>query len=205
MKILLLEDDTILAETLKELLEDEGFSVDQAYNAEETYELTYNNRYDLYIFDINLPDESGIEVLKKLKAADDNTPTIYITALTDLSTIAKAFDTGAVDYIKKPFDFEEFLIRVKSRLPSRITYKNIELDLDTNIVKKDGEIISLGHIQLEILKKLLTNRGKIVNKEELMEYLEHQNDNALRVMINKLKTKLDIPITSVRSKGYIIE
>ncbi|NPA11147.1 MAG: response regulator transcription factor [Epsilonproteobacteria bacterium] len=206
MRVLILEDDTILADSLKDILEDEGIQTDIANNADEAYELTFNNKYDLYIFDINLPDENGIEVLKNLKRADDTTPTIFLTALTDIKTISKAFESGAIDYIKKPFDIEEFLIRVKSKLKTNsLTYKDLSIDLENNIVKKGENIISLGSTQQNLITALIKNRGKVVPKDELLEFLEHSNENALRVAINKLKTKLGIDIKSIRGKGYIVE
>jgi len=207
MKILLLEDDYNLAVSIKEILEMENYNVEIASSAEEVYELTFSKKYDLYIFDINIPDENGIEVLKKLRFADDKTPTIYISALVDIDTIAKAFDAGAEDYIKKPFDVEELLIRIKAKQKNhtKLIYNDIIIDTQEQIVKKDDAIIKIGNVQYNILITLLQNRGKIVPKEELLTFLENSNENALRVTINKLKNKLDINIKSIRSKGYIIE
>ncbi|WP_456471431.1 response regulator transcription factor [Caminibacter sp.] len=208
MKILILEDDYILADSLKELLTEENFEVDIAQTPEEAYEKTFHNTYNLYIFDINLPEENGIEVLKNLREADDKTPVIYISALTDIKTIAKAFDIGAEDYIKKPFEIEEFLIRVKAKLKTplnTVSYKNIEIDTSQNIVKKNGKIVPLGHIQYNILKTLVENKGRIVSKDTLLSFFEQQNDNALRVTIKKIKDKLNIDIKSIRGQGYIIE
>jgi DNA-binding response OmpR family regulator len=102
-KILLLEDDYELAETLQELLEDHGYSVDLVHTGNAAIDLSYENSYDLYVFDINVPDISGIELLESLRNAEDTTPTIFISALVDLNTIAKGFEVGADDYIKKPF------------------------------------------------------------------------------------------------------
>jgi len=207
MKVLILEDDNLLAESLKDILEEEGIEVDIATNAQEAYELTFNNKYDLYIFDINLPDENGIEVLKNLKQADDDTPTIYISALTDIKTLAKAFDAGAIDYIKKPFDVEELLIRIKSKLKNdkEIKYKDLILDLKNEVIKKENKTIPLGTTQFQIIKTLIKNQGNVVSKDQLLDFLEHPSENSLRVTINKLKSKLGIDIKSIRSKGYMVE
>jgi len=207
-KILLLEDDFILSETLKEILENENFSVDIAHNGEEAYKLTFENSYDLYLFDINLPDENGIEILKNLRDSDDKTATIYITALIDIETIGKAFDSGAIDYIKKPFDPEELLIRIKSKFKTQtqiIKYKNLEYNPQNQELKKDNKIINLGYIQKNIFHLLITNPNQIIPKSELLQFLESQNENALRVTITKLKKKLDIEIKAIRGEGYIIE
>jgi DNA-binding response OmpR family regulator len=179
-----------------------------AYEGEEVYKLTYQNSYDLYIFDINVPKDNGFEVLKNLKDADDKTPTIYITALTDLNSISKGFELGADDYIKKPFDPEELVIRIKSRYQKKddfISYKDIEYNPQTKEVKKSGKVISLGEVQLNIFHKLIINQGHIVDIYTLMDLLEQPNPNALRVNLAKLKTKLDLDIKNIRGQGYILE
>jgi len=206
MKILVLEDDYALAEVIKEILMLEGYDVDIANNADETYELTYNNKYDLYIFDINLPDENGLEVLKNLRKATDNTPTIYISALTDLSTISAAFKIGASDYLKKPFEPEELLIRIEAKFSSKeIDLGDFIYDPTANILyTKDKKIISLGNVQKKILKALSQNLNTITSKDELLDVLNADNDASLRVHINKLK-KLGLNIKNIRGEGYILE
>ncbi len=208
MKILLLEDDEILSESLQEYLESEGFDVDVAYDGEKVYDLTFENHYDLYIFDINVPKEDGFSVLKQLKEADDNTPTIYISALTDTDSIARGFSIGADDYIKKPFDPEELVIRIKSRYLQKnntIIYKDIEYDPVTKVLKKGTQTIGLGEVQQSLFHELITNIGKIVSTYTLLDLLEHPNPNALRVNLAKLKSKLNIEIKNIRSQGYMIE
>ncbi len=208
MKILLLEDDEILSESLQEYLEIEGFEVDVAFDGEEVYDLTFENHYDLYIFDINVPKEDGFKVLKSLKDADDNTPTIYITALTDINSISKGFALGAEDYIKKPFDPEELVIRIKSKYLKSdeiISYQNLQYNPHTKQLYKDGKVIGLGEVQMALFHQLITNQGKIVSSYQLLELLEHPNPNALRVNLTKLKNKLDIDIKNIRSQGYMLE
>ena len=207
MKILLLEDDYNLAETLKEILALENYEADIANNANEAYEKTYNNKYDLYIFDINLPDENGIEVLKNLRDANDNTPTIYITALSDLNTMSNAFNLNIEDYIKKPFEPEELLIRIKGKLNTNqniIKINDIEYNPSTREIKKNGKIISLGYVLKDIFHELITNKNKIVSKERLLDITDSTNAS-LRVNINKLKNKLEIDIKNIRGEGYLIE
>jgi len=207
MKILLLEDDYNLAESIKEILEIENYKVDIANTAEEAYKLSYENKYDLYIFDINIPDENGIEVLKKLRFADDNTPTIYISALVDINTIAKAFEAGAEDYIKKPFEPEELLIRINAKLKNKkiIKIKDIEYDPINKEIKKRGKIMSLGYVLKDIFHELITNTNKFVPKEKLLNLTNSQSDVTLRVNIAKLKNKLGIDIKNIRGEGYTIE
>jgi len=208
VKILLLEDDFNLATTLKEILELENYVVDIVSTASEAYEKTFNNKYDLYIFDINLPDENGIEVLKSLREADDKTPTMFITALVDLNTMTKAFNVGIEDYIKKPFDPEELLIRINAKLKNNkemIKIGDIEYDTYNKLVKKNGKIISLGEVLRDIFHELVINRNKIVPKERLLEIMNSENNTAFRVNISKLKNKLGIDIKNIRGEGYMIE
>ncbi len=208
MKILLMEDDSILCESLQEYLKSEGFVVDVAKDGEEVYNFTFEKSYDLYIFDINVPKENGFEVLKQLKAADDNTPTFYITALTDINSISKGFSIGAVDYIKKPFDPEELVIRIKTRYLKSdqiIRYKDLIYHPYTKELFKKEEPIYLGEVQKALFHELITNIGKIVSSYRLLDMLEQPSSNALRVNLAKLKTKLDLEIKNIRGQGYMIE
>jgi len=205
-KILLLEDDALLSETLGLFLEREGYVVDLALNRTEAENLSYENSYDLYLFDINLPEGSGLKFLEYLRDAEDKTDTIFITALTDMESIAKGFDLGAIDYIKKPFHPQELLIRLRAKFRnSVIELHNIEFDPDAEVVRKDGVVIDIGNVQYRIFIKLLLNRGSVVKKVDLYEELEYASDNALRVAITKIKQRLGIEIKNIRGKGYIIE
>ncbi len=206
MKLLLLEDDHILSETLQLFLTREGYTVDVALDMEEAEDLTYENHYDLYLFDINLPYGSGLELLKNLRHADDHTPTIFITALTDIHTMSQGFALDAIDYIKKPFDPQELLIRLKAKLKNdTLCHGNIEFDKEAQVLRKDGKIIDLGNVQYKIFVKLIENCGRVVTKNELYTCLEHISDAALRVAITKIKQRLDVDIKNIRGKGYIIE
>jgi len=207
-RILIVEDDTVLGEGLKTFLELNGYSVDLARSYDEAADLTFENKYDLYVIDINLLDGSGINLLEDLRVAEDKTPAIFISAIRDVETIAKTFEIGAEDYIKKPFDPEELLVRIKARLgkikPSKeLKYKNILIK--DGRVFKDGKEIELGNVQRSILEKLIENQGKVVPKEDLMDLLQNPSDLALRVNISKLKKKLDLNIKSVRGLGYTLE
>ena len=208
MKILLLEDDHILCESLAEYLELEGYSVDRAHRGEEVFDLTFENKYDLYILDINVPDINGFDVLKDLKESGDETPAIYVTALTDVSSISKGFSIGAEDYIKKPFDPEELVIRIKSRYlikDKTISYKDLVYDPTSKRLQKNGKTIGLGEVQLNLFHTLIMRIDKIVDHFELMDLLDQPSANALRVNLAKLKNKLGIEIKNIRGQGYMIE
>jgi len=208
MKILLLEDDRILCASLQEYLEAEGYNVDVAYRGVEVFDLTFDNKYDLYILDVNVPDTDGFDVLSALKESGDETPAIYITALTDIESISRGFRIGAEDYIKKPFDPEELVIRIKNKYEKKnlfIEINGLEYDPVQGVVRKDGQIITLGEIQHKLFHTLVVNRNKIVDSYTLMEMLEQPNANALRVNLAKLKNKLDVEIRNIRGQGYMIE
>ncbi len=206
MKILLLEDDQILNETLELFLSKAGYEVDIALSMEEAEDLSFDNRYDLYLLDINLPKGDGLELLESLRYAEDNTPTIFITALRDIDSMAKGFKLGAIDYIKKPFDPEELLIRIGAKfVTQKISYGDIEYDGASKIIRYRGEVLDLGNVQFVIFEKLLCSCGSLVTTQELYDVLEHTSNSALRVAITKLKQRLNIEIKNIRGKGYMLE
>lgn len=208
MEILLLEDDQILCDSLKEFLELEGYRVDVAHRGPEVYDLTFTKKYDLYILDVNVPEINGFEVLSALKEAGDETPAIYITALTDINSISQGFAIGAEDYIKKPFDPEELLIRIKRKYQKDdvVMYLNdIVYNPVTRVLQKEGQTIGLGDVQQNIFHTLMIEQNKIVDSYTLMDFLEQPTANALRVNLAKLKNKLGIEIKNIRGQGYMIE
>jgi len=206
MKILLLEDDAILSETLQDLLTREGFEVDIAEEIEEAETLTFEHSYDLYLLDINLPDGNGLDLLSSLRFAEDETPTIFITALTDMDSMAKGFKLGAMDYIKKPFQPAELLIRIHAKFnKNTIIYRHIKYDPQSHIARIDGQIVDLANVQAKIFEKLLLHCGTIVTKETLYGCLDHESDTALRVALTKIKQKLGIEIKNIRGRGYLLE
>jgi len=208
MKILLLEDDRILCASLKDFLELEGYVVDVVHRGTEVFDLTFTQEYDLYILDINVPEVNGFDVLKALKDVGDKTPAIYITALTDINSISKGFAIGADDYIKKPFNPEELVIRIKSKYQKEdecIYYRDLCYNPYRKTVEKNTRLVPLGTVQQNLLHALIMNQNKIVESFSLMEYLENPSANALRVNIAKLKNKLGIEIKNIRGQGYMIE
>ena len=206
-KLLLLEDDPILSKALIKYLGYHDCEVDWAKNGEEAMDLSYENTYDLYLFDINVPLLNGIDLLEALRDAEDFTPTIIISALIDVGSITKGFIAGADDYIKKPFDPEELLIRIKaktSRLKEKFKFKDFEIDIQKEEILYEGEPLYLGVVQKNILISLIRNQPNPVTKDELMLLLDKPSDLALRVNISKLKKNLNIEIKNVRGVGYQI-
>ncbi len=207
--ILLLEDDAVLGQTIREILQNADYAVCLVTDGAEAAEKAFEGTYDLYIFDINVPEIDGLSLLQQLRDAQDQTPTIYISALVDLKSITLGFEAGAEDYLKKPFYPEELLIRVNSRLqqhkPDTISYHHITYHPKTQEIHISDQILSLGSMQLRIFDTLIHNIGTLIHKERLLDLLDHPSDTALRVAVSKLKQKLDITITNVRGVGYILE
>ena len=207
--ILLLEDDVVLAQTIAELLEENGYSVDLVHNGNDAIDASYENNYRLYVFDINVPDMDGISLLEALRNADDTTEAIFISALIDLETIAKAFKVGAEDYLKKPFFPEELLIRIDAKLKKRTDEVMLSNDLrynpKTKELYKDGHLIPLGEVGQCLCEIFLKNISQVIEKPTLYECLTHPSDAALRVAINKLKQQTSLPIRNIRGVGYTLE
>ena len=207
-KILLLEDDNLLALTLQELLQESGYDVDLATDGNEAVDFTYENSYELYIFDINVPEISGLALLDALREADDMTPTIFISAMIDLKTMARGFELGAEDYIKKPFFPEELLLRVNDKMikvTKEIVYKKLLYNPNTKVLLKDSNPIHLSMMLGDMFHLLIVSKGKIIDKDEFMDCMENPTSTALRVAITKLKKLLDIEITNIRGVGYSLE
>jgi DNA-binding response OmpR family regulator len=206
-RLLLLEDDPGLSKTLLKYLTRQGYIVDWAKNGEEAMELSFVNRYDLYLFDINVPLMNGIDLLSALREAGDLTPTIIISALVDVASVTKGFIAGADDYLKKPFDPEELLIRIKAKtstLKKKVVFQEFEIDMQREEIFRNGKPLYLGTVQKHIFLSLLRNRPNPVTKDELMLLLEKPSDLALRVNITKLKKSLDIQVKNIRGVGYKI-
>jgi len=210
--ILLLEDDLLFGETLQDFLEESDCIVRHCRNGEEALEMTYSNRFDLYLLDINVPLVDGLTLLNELRAANDLTPAIYLTSYTDKETLTKAFENGADDYLKKPFDMDELMLRInalmrRSKGKNRLCVKELCVDdKHKRVTYKDKEI-RLAAKEYQLLKLFLNNVDEVVTKEMILESLwnssESVSDGAIRVYINRLKQELsDFSIENIRGVGY---
>jgi len=214
-KILLLEDDKLFNETLEDFLEEEGFEIDTVLDPYSALDLCYAHNYAVYLFDVNLPYESGFELLKKLRASGDNTPTIFITSRLDKNSLQEGFLQGGDDYIKKPVDLDELLLRIHALLRRQtrsqtVTIGNYEFD---TILKRlsiyegsQNHMIELSTKVSELLFVLLEGQGNVVTAEAIKSRLwatcEEGSDGALRVYITQLKKYFPTQIINVRSVGY---
>lgn len=207
-RILLLEDDPVLGESLQDLLTRNGYDTVWTADGEAAADAAYEGTFDLYLFDINVPLLNGFDLLGALREADDRTPAIFISALRDIASMTRGFAAGAEDYVKKPFDVDELLLRVKARtrdLGQTIRYGDIVFTPVEGSVVKDGRTVDLGDIRTEIFRILVTNIGQTIDKVELLDLLEQPSDQALRFHISKLKQQLGIDVTNVRGVGYRLE
>ena len=210
-KILLLEDDQVLSETLIELLESEEFEITHAIDGEMALDATFTKKFDLLLLDVNVPFLNGFELLKSLREASDMTPAIFITSLSDVASLSEGFDAGADDYIKKPFDFDELLVRINALIrKSYHTYANeIKVDGFRFVIEKNelylkSDFIPLSPYELQITKLLFQNMNKTLQKEIIFQTLSEgseMSEGALRVHINKLR-KIGLPITTLKGIGY---
>jgi DNA-binding response OmpR family regulator len=215
MKILLLEDDTVLANILVDFLE-ESYVVTHTFSMKEALILSEENSYDLYIFDINVPDGDGITLLKELRSFSDKTPTIFITAFHDSKHLKDAFESGANDFIKKPFDLEELTQRIENikrhfGLNSLLKLApDLELDTQTKILKNREEIFQLTAKENELLLYLYKNRSRVVSSNEMLQnlwaYEEMPSNDSIRTLIKEIRHYVGKEhILNIRGEGYKFE
>ncbi len=210
-KILIVEDDTILLESLQDLLEENGYGVKISTNSDDAVNLTYKEKFDLYLLDINIPFVSGIELLKSLRDANDKTPAVFLTSHTDKGKLKEGFLSGGDDYITKPFDNDELLLRIKAILnrtkPSMLKAGNLELNEENKQIYLNSNPLSLSKREYELLRLLMKNYKNTVPKElilyELWKYEDGGSEGAIRVYINRLKSVIgEEKIQNIRGIGY---
>ena len=222
-KILIVEDDKNITNTLTYYLQNEGFKIETAKNKNEGIEKIKEKTYNLILLDITLPDGNGYEVYYELKK-EKNTPVIFLTALDEEKDIVKGLDIGADDYITKPFRTRELLSRIKNGLrhtkqeeiEEKIKIGNVEINEAKGIVLKNGKEIELTELEYKILTLLFENRGRIISREQILaniwdENENYVNDNTLTVYIKRIREKIEEDINSpkiiktIRGLGYKIE
>lgn len=215
MKILLLEDDTVLANILVDYLEEE-YEISHSYSIKEAFSCVEDSDYDLYIFDINVADGDGISLLKKLRGFSDKTPAIFITAFHDTKYLKKAFEAGANDFIKKPFDLEELTQRIENikkyfGLNSFIQLSpSIGFDTQMHTISTFNEVQSISIRESNCLHYLYKNRNRVVSANELLQnfwaYEDMPTDDAIRAIIKNLRKVLGKEhIINLRGEGYRFE
>jgi DNA-binding response OmpR family regulator len=217
MKLLIIEDDEAILSLLKRGLEEEEMVVDTATSGEDGEYLAEVNHYDIIILDWMLPGKSGIEILKDLRKNNINTPVLMLTAKDTMENKLEGLNEGADDYLIKPFNFDELIARINAiyrrsvlKGSSKIEIGDIEIDIDSKIVKKNGEIVNLTAKEFELFEFLVAKKGSLVSIEMIQDQLwnsdEFINSNVIQVIIYRLRNKLGKNlIKSKRNMGYFIE
>ena len=213
MKILLLEDDTIIADAIQSYFELNDFSVDLYSNGEELVESADPKNYDIMLLDINTPGINGLEVLQTFRELSIDTPAIFITALSDIEYLKKAYSIGCSDYIKKPFDIEELELRINNIINKNRSKIDIgdgySFDMKKEKLYHNKEELNLNQKERRFLYLLLKHKGSIVSSDAIKCYLWDDKDvcdNTLRTTVKKLRNKLESNfISNSRGLGYKID
>ena len=223
MDIFLLEDDEAIGIGLTYSLENEGYNVTLAKSVKEAEKIIDEKEFSLYILDLTLPDGSGYDVCKRIKAKGD-LPVIFLTAYDDEVNVIMGFELGADDYISKPFRVKELMLRIKSVMrrysnetsDGIIKINNLKINTNEAKVYKNNEEIILTAMEYRLLLILLSNRGKVLSRTALLEKNwdvagDFVEDNTLTVYIKRLRDKIEEDpakpefIKTVRGLGYVIE
>ncbi len=218
MKILLLEDDTLLHEIIEEFLEELEYDVITTYDGQEAYELIFENHFDLLILDVNVPSINGFDLLKDLKANAMDIPTIFITSLHTTKDMEKGFNVGADDYIKKPFHLSELKLRIENikrlrKIESKEVEKineNISYNFSSKSLIVDNNKFQLSKTESKVFEYLLKHSNKAVSIEEITLnnwiYDELPTDTTIRTYIKNLRKVLGKDsIINIKGIGYKFE
>ena len=215
-KILVLEDNELLLDTLEEFLNDSGYSVKLAKSGKEAINFTYSEDFDLFLLDVKVPDINGFEFLRQMRDIGCKTPAIFLTSLRDKESLAKGFGLGGDDYIKKPFDLDEVLFRIKAVLSRKMgdeeevkIFGNFYINKERKRVFDSGVELDMNLKDYELLCLLIENRGKVVTTEMIVEELwknEVANIGSIRVYVTNLKKIFGKDsISNIRGIGYRFE
>ncbi len=222
MRILVIEDEQKVARALKEGLTHEGYQVDLAFSGEEGFYLLSTAQYDLLLLDLMLPGRDGLEILKSVRKQGMTFPVLVLTARDTVEDRVKGLDSGADDYLVKPFAFAELLARIRvllrrgrSEQNLRLLLADLEMDLVTRKVKRGGTEIPLTAREFDLLELLLRHQGQIVSREmiakEVWQEVDRATpiDNLIDVHIARLRRKIDDPfarklIHTIRGVGFVL-
>lgn len=222
MRLLVVEDDQTIARAIKDGLEQESFAVDIVHDGEEAYLSAVEDDYDLIILDIMLPGMNGNEVAKKLRGKKINSPILMLTAKGEIPDKVRGLNTGADDYMTKPFSFEELLARVRAllrrptnRLGEVLEAGDLRLDTLSRQAKRGNKTLQLSSKEYALLEYLMRNQGMVLSKHNIINHVwDFDADilpNTVEVFIKYLRDKIDKPfkgpahIKTIRGFGYKVE
>ena len=219
MRILVAEDDAILADGVTRTLRQSGYAVDWVKNGLEADSALDADDFDLLILDIGLPKKSGLEVLKRLRLRDSRLPVLILTALDGVNDRVRGLDAGADDYLAKPFDLSELEARVRALVrrgmagsPTLLRHGALTYDQVGRVARLNGEALELSARVVSLLEIFLQRAGRLVSKDQLVSHLcewgEEVSPNAIEVYVHRLRKKLEpggVRIVTVRGLGYSLE
>lgn len=221
MKILLIEDEVKLAGYIKMALEEAGYVTDHETDGAAGLQLAMVNAYDLVLLDLMLPSQNGFDILANLRSFNNLVPVIIISAIANTEQVIKGLDAGANDYLKKPFEMEELLARVRvlqrQQLPqnqSKVKVNDVEIDLLSRAVKRGEKNITLSNREFLLLECLMLNADKIVTKTQLLDKVWNMSfdpgSNVVEVHLYQLRKKINNGfshqhIQTVINRGYIFK
>jgi two-component system response regulator QseB len=216
MRVLLVEDDRMIAEGMRTALRQDGHAVDWVADGEIAAETLRNTRFDLVLLDLGLPKRDGLSVLRDLRSRKDQTPVIVVTARDDVRSSVAGLDAGADDYVVKPFDLNEVSARIRAvarrssgRGDSVIEHRGIRLDPATREVQLEGAAVNLSTREFAVLEALLLRPGAVLSRAQLEDRLYGWGDeiesNAVEVYVHSLRRKLGTDvIRTLRGAGYFV-
>jgi two-component system, OmpR family, response regulator len=219
MRILVAEDDAILADGVTRTLRQSGYAVDWVKNGAEADSALDTDDFDLLILDIGLPKKSGLDVLKRLRARDSRLPVLILTALDGVNDRVRGLDAGADDYLAKPFELAELEARVRALTrrgmagsPTLLRHGTLTYDQVGRVARVGGEPLELSAREVSLLEIFLQRAGRLVSKDQLVSHLcewgEEVSPNAIEVYVHRLRKKLEpggVRIVTVRGLGYSLE
>lgn len=204
IKILLIEDEPKTVQSLKQGLEENNYDVSIAYDGNMGKQLALANSYQLIVSDIIIPGINGLDLCRELREMGNQTPILMLTALSTTDDKLNGFEAGADDYLPKPFDFKEFLARVKALIKrsnqtileaQTLKFADLEMDLNSSLVSRAGQMIHLTSKEFQLLEYFLRNQEKVISKAEIAENIweveDENSSNLIEVYVNYLRKKVD--------------
>ncbi len=222
MRVLLVEDDKRIARFIQKGLKENAYAVDVAETGDDALYQVEVNPYDLIILDLMLPGKNGFEVCEEIRAGDNDIPILMLTANDTLEDRIQGLDTGADDYLTKPFEFGELLARLRAllrrprgeMLPTKINVGELEIDTRSQTARGGNEQIVLTTKEYSLLQYFARNANRVIGREEISEHVWNENfdpfSNLIEVYVNRLRQKLSSSVTSPvlktrRGAGYILD
>jgi two-component system, OmpR family, copper resistance phosphate regulon response regulator CusR len=223
IKILLIQDEVKAVVALIKGLKDYHIIVDYALDGRIGYEMALNNKYDVILSDVIMPQMNGLEIVKQLRTAGNTTPIMLLTAMGSTEDKVIGFDKGADDYLVKPYEFRELLARIQAlarrgkevlMLNNVLRFADIEINMDTKVFMRSGKVIDLTRKEMALIEYFIRNQGRVISKSEIADKVWgidfETNTNIIEVYVNYIRNKMDKPydkklIHTVFGMGYVLK